>query len=295
VKLYFLGPPKTFSEQAAQSIAADLPGATELCPAITLEEVARNLSHDGTSSPNLAVMAYYNYLEGLVQECLDLVYENGLTIIGARRIAIELSIGKSPGATSATRILSHPKALAQCSDFVRRNLPGLSLVPTSSTTVAAKSVLDGKADYAIASVSALEEYGLEVVATDIGNRRHGRQNFTEFFLVAPRAVDPPLGPKCHTVLAITPNQERPGVLAEILSQVAYYGLNILKIHSRPALERTDDPVESEPQMFYLEILAHPTSADLSKCIDALRYRFGATGGRFDSVRIIGGFVEPKLP
>lgn len=230
------------------------------------------------------VLAYYNFLEGLIQESVDLVYEHRLAILDACRLSIEFAIGGRGGDAAAT-IHSHEKALAQCSDFLKERFPNAVLKPVASTAEAARLVAESGSGLAIASRAALDENKLPVIAADIGNRRHGRRNFTDFLLVsaaAPDAPEYPHGGSYRTMVAITPRTERVGLLAEILAQFTFHNLNIAKIHSRPAI----DPIEMsiEPQMFYIEVISRADGEDLRRCADALDYRYGG-----HSVRVLGSF------
>src|SRR3974377_1113796 len=85
MRLAYLGPSKTYSEMAAILKAKTLPGQTELVPLASLEAVAKSLRSEASDRSDYAVMACYNFLEGLVQECLDLIYENHLSIVGSQR------------------------------------------------------------------------------------------------------------------------------------------------------------------------------------------------------------------
>jgi len=274
MKVFYLGPPKTFSERAAAALAA----GRELVPEANFQRVAQQAASDPDAAGG--VLAYYNFLEGLIQESLDLVYEHRLTIRNACRLPIELCIG---GARTGP-VHSHPKALAQCSDFLRDNFPDAALDAATSTAEAARIVKESGRGLAIASREALAEHGLTLLQADIGNRRHGRQNFTDFLLVSSAAsvAEPPQEGLYRTMVAITPRMERVGLLAEILAQFTFHDLNIAKIHSRPAI----DPIELsiEPQMFYIEVMSRADGEDLRRCAAALDYRYGE-----HSVRVLGSF------
>ena len=58
--------------------------------------------------------------------------------------------------------------------------------------------------------------------------------------------------------------DRVGLLADILGQIAFFGINLLKIHSRPALTDAYGPA---PQMFYIETDVAADSAELRLCIE----------------------------
>lgn len=282
MKVYYLGPPKTFSEKAAANLASSLGPSVELVPESNFQKIALST---GTNGPNVfGVFPYYNFLEGLIQESLDLIYEHSLSICGACRIPIEFAIGGAMSQLTQAPVYSHPKALAQCSDFLMDQLPNALINPVSSTAEAARQVRESERGLAIASRDALLEHGLHILTEDIGNRRQGRQNFTDFLYASPNI--PSIAPLCtdsfRVMVVITPRLERVGLLAEILAQFAFYELNVAKIHSRPAIDLVQ--IDIEPQMFYLEVVARPDSESLRRCSDALNYHFGN-----DAVRILGFF------
>ena len=90
------------------------------------------------------------------------------------------------------------------------------------------------------------------------------------------------------MVAITPQEDRPGLLAEILQIVANHNLNNAKIHSRPALDNVAMN-EIEPQMFYLEIMAHERQENFNTCIEALKSMLVTSTG---VVRILGSYGMP---
>ena len=285
--IVYLGPRNTFTEEAARLLAEKIGNSTTLKDSTSVEAVARSVAK---GESDLGVMAYYNYLEGLVQECLDLIYEQNLRIIGMQRLPIVFSVAGNT--ERAEEVYSHPKALAQCSEWLWKNCPESKQVAVASTAAAAQKVADTKRGLAIASTPALRSRDLEIIAEDIGNKKHGRANFTDFYLVAREngvAYDPTR--QYLTMVAITPHADRPGVLAEILEQVAYYNLNNAKIHSRPALDDVAIP-ELEPQMFYLEIMAHEQSDEMRRCIDALRFKLTPKGKNIEAVRVLGSYERP---
>lgn len=291
----YLGPACTFSERAARRLAERDGTDAELAPLTSIQAVARSVSPTPEQRAiDYAVLPYYNYLEGLVQESLDLIYEHRLTIIDAQRVAIDWAIGRYPGDRSTDCVYSHPKALAQCSEYLWQNVPHASLRDVASTAEAGRIVQSEKSGLAIASAEALRRFDLEIIAEDIGNRRHGKLNFTDFYLLSPsdhrESYDP--SASYFTMIAVTPYMDRPGLLAEVLHQVAYYELNNAKIHSRPAIDNVT--VDVDPQMFYLEMMCHKTSEPFVRCVDSLRYRLTPAGASADVVRVLGSYKRPTL-
>jgi len=285
-KISYLGPKNTYTVQATKMLAEKIREETELVDLVSLEAVARSIA---SCEADMGVMACYNYLEGLVQECLDLIYENNLRINGMQRLPIVLSLGAHRENTNKNEVYSHPKALAQCSEWLWSHYKNSKQIPSTSTAAAAQKVAEAKSGLAIASSGALEKCDLELVAEDIGNKKYGKKNFTDFYLVArENGQEYDEARRYLTMVAITPQVDKPGLLAEVLQQIAYYNLNNAKIHSRPALDNV--MIDNlEPQMFYLEIMDHQESNDLRKCIDLLRYKLTPKGRNIETVRVLGSY------
>lgn len=285
----YLGPENSYSEKAAHELIADNTAAFTPCP--TFQSIASRVSEDADSL-HRGVLPYYNFLEGLVQETLDLIYEYRLTILDVRRVKIVHCLGKFPNDREAHDVFSKSIALAQCSDYLQKHFPGIKRIAVDSTTEGARRVAREKTGLAISAIEALTSNGLEVIASDIGNKKHGRDNATDFYLVG---KDAPAIPKNDlrylTMIAVTPHVDKPGLLAGILSQVAYYGLNNAKIHSRPAIDQVDEI--ASPQMFYLEIVSRPDDENFIRCVDALRYHLTPRQKDIETVRILGSYRSPE--
>jgi len=285
MNLFYLGPENTFSHSAARKCAANLSPAPQLVPQVPLESVVTSLlESDDTST--LALVPYYNYLEGLVQETLDLIYERSVYIVGSQRLPVRLCLGGYPAGPGGS-VFSHHKALAQCSQYLQQHYPGSPLITTASTTAAARQVSETQAGLVIASREALEANVVPVLAEDIGNTKYGIANFTDFFLISTNPG--PLAPEEAqlTMVAITPHVDRVGLLQDILLQIAYHDINLAKIHSRPAIDRVENAGD-EPQMFYLEMVCGQDQERFTRCVDTLQYKFSQPGG-LDAVRVLGSY------
>ena len=292
--IHYLGPVGTFSEQAAKMLGGNMiamtpgqtPGDCSLIPQPTLARAITAIDAPDT----FAVVPYYNLIEGLIQETPDLIVEHKLIILAARQIPIRFAIGgfvpENAGATpnSAPNIdvpvYSHPKALAQCSAFLQARFPAATFHETTSTSQSVRHVLDKRHGLAIARRETLESLGVPILHTDVGNRQYARQNYTEFLLVGRKdhrlniTLQPAPESPIRTLIAVIPTVDRVGLLADILGQIAFFGINLLKIHSRPALADAFGPA---PQMFYLETDIAADSKELRLCIETLDMRLAKHG------------------
>ena len=290
MNISYMGPEGSFSHAAAIEAMRYTHEPVILSPAPNIGLVIRAVA-DARVQTTVGVVPYYNFLEGLVQEHLDLIFEFQLKILGLIRLPVVFSAGTfdDPPAV-AEEIYSHPKALAQVSDFIMQKFSNAKVVPVSSTSEAAQIVSEKRCGIAIASEAALKKFCVPIFAQNIGNVRHGRNNFTDFFIVQRQDIKEALNVMApnHTMIAITPSVDRAGLLAELLGQFHFYDLDIAKIHSRPALGVAVSP--EEPQMFYLEVKCAPSSEPLLRCIEAIRYKFRDAGHEAKAIRIMGSFM-----
>ena len=288
--IHYLGPAGTFSEQAAKILCCDMivqmskqtPEVCSLIPQPTLARAIAAIDVPGT----FAVVPYYNLIEGLIQETPDLIVEHKLEVFAARQIPVQFSIGGFLPDNTTTApladvpVFSHPKALAQCSDFLRTHFPTATIHETSSTSQSVRHVLDHRFGLAIARRETFDCLAVPVLHDDIGNRQYSRQNYTEFLLVGRKdhQLDVTSRPSPHshirTLIAIIPTVDRVGLLADILGQIAFFGINLLKIHSRPALADACGPA---PQMFYLETDIASDTVELRLCFETLNMRLAKQG------------------
>jgi prephenate dehydratase len=126
------------------------------------------------------------------------------------------------------KVLSHPKALEQCSYFFQKH-PWIEAVVHVDTAAAAAEIaaLKDPAYGAIASESAATIYGLEIIQKGIED---DPSNYTRFVTVAKEQSLDEHANKCSLVMQL---KHLPGSLAKALEQFADQGLNLTKIESRP--------------------------------------------------------------
>jgi prephenate dehydratase len=227
MRIAFLGPAGTYGEQAAIRLAA-LEGLTtpDLQPQVGIRAVVKALAEGGCDA---AVVPVENSVEGGVTACLDALWEHPeLCVARALVLPIRHALLGSGPIEGVSEVLSHPQALAQCSQWLADRLPAALQLPTSSTAEAARMVAGSRFRAAIASLQAAREHGLEVLAYPI-NDVPG--NCTRFLLLrrGERSLDGPLAS-----LAFSLHANQPGALLEALACFAHRALNMSRIESRPS-------------------------------------------------------------
>ena len=316
ITIHYLGPEGTFSERAVHDMAQMTfeEANRSVCEFVPHQTLSRAMAAvcDAADANAFAVVPYYNLIEGLIQETLDLLIERDLTVFSAMQLPVCFAIGgfvqKDALVVQTANVdwpviekvpvFSHPKGLAQCSTFLQQNLPAATWHESTSTSQAVKQVAEDRFGLAVARRETLEQSGLPVLADDVGNRLYSRCNYTEFLLVgrassaANIVSNETASLQQRTLIAVVPAVDYVGLLADILGQIAFFGINLFKIHSRPAPMDDDGPA---PQMFYLETDTPVDSPELRLCFETLEMRLAKQGninhnGKHCVVRVLGAYA-----
>ncbi len=212
---------------------------------------------------DFAMLPIENTTAGSINDTYDILGKTNLHIVGEEILKIVhcLLAVEPVDVTQIRRIISHPKALEQCTTFLSR-LPRCKVESYLDTAISAKKVLeDGDiAQAAIAGAHAADYYGLHVIANDIANQE---ENFTRFVVVSREPVKVDLQVPCKTSLMMVTSND-PGSLIECLNVLYKHGINMNKLESRPL------PHEPWRYSFYLDIEANNSDANVIKALNELK-------------------------
>lgn len=232
-RVAFLGPPGTFTEEALLT-QPDL-ASGELVAMRTMPDV---LDATERGEVDYGFVALENSIDGTVNESLDgLVFENDLLIQREVVIGVHLNLLVPPGMMLADvkRVVSFPKAIAQCRVFLSRELPDVEEVAATSTAEAVRlvGVERPAGTAAVGTALAASLYGLDVAVPDIEDHP---ENSTRFALVAPGAIPAATGHDKTSIVCFQ-HTDRPGSLHAILGQFSARNINLTKLESRPTKRR----------------------------------------------------------
>ena len=230
-RIGFFGPFGTFTEQALQT-QADLAQA-ELVPFRSVPDVLDAVANGDVDAGFVPIE---NSIEGTVNFTQDaLIFDYELLIQREVVLDIEHCLLARKGTTLADVTIVHsiPVATAQCSGWLRTNLPHADVQVANSTADAARTVgrigaeETGMAALAPANAAAL--YGLEVIARDIADHAG---NQTRFVLVAREGIPASTGHD-KTGIVVFQRADEPGSLISILQEFAARRINLSLLSSRP--------------------------------------------------------------
>lgn len=249
----YLGPAGTFSHVAAKTHFGTAP---DLVPCASIDEVFRQAE---TGTADFAVVPVENSTEGAVGRTLDLLLQTPLTICSEIVLRVRQNLlRKTNSLEGIARVYSHSQSLAQCQNWLARNLPGAARIPVASNAEAARLAANEPDACAIGPALAAEHYELEIVAPDIEDEAH---NATRF-LVLGKVTCAPTGDDLTSIVMSAPN--KPGAVHGLLSPIAAHGISMTRIESRPSrLARWE-------YMFYVDLLGHADEPKVAQVLKELK-------------------------
>lgn len=218
-------------EHGAYSEIAALTYNPSLTP-IPCTEFADVFKAVETGHLDFGIVPVENSLEGVVAQVNDLLVETNLKIVSELWIPIHHNLLALPGSNyrDMKSVYSHPQALSQCCEFIRRNK--LEPHPFYDTAGAAKMLAKEREEKAnsavIASALCAELYGLEIIKENIENHE---SNSTRFFVLAKNPSNEN-GNKCSIIFS---TKHEAGALFKILKIFSDADINLTRIESRRTL------------------------------------------------------------
>ncbi|QZY53640.1 chorismate mutase [Crassaminicella profunda] len=209
---------------------------------------------------NYGVLPIENSSTGGIAEVYDLLRQYGFYIIGEKCIKVEHHLLGMKGTKmeDIKEVYSHPQAFSQSSEFFKK-YEDLKLIPYKNTAMSAKLIKDEntKMKAAVASKKAAKLYDLDIIASNIN---YNKSNYTRFIIIG-KNLEMDLKANKISVVVATPH--RAGALYGILRYFAENNLNMLKIESRPMINK------SWEYFFYIDFEGNLNEEVVKKSIDLI--------------------------
>lgn len=229
-KVYYLGPEGSYSHLAVKKL---FPITKYLhFPKESFSEIRDTVLNGGDNV--IGVLPIENSITSNIHENVDTLYSQNFKIISEGYLNIKLNLIVYPGTKlgDIKKVISHPKALEQCTNFI--NINSLHPITAQSTSEAIKqiSTLKSHEIAAIGSIEGAKEAGLQILEEDIGNQKN---NQTRFIAVKKLNSNEEVKIKDgeNKVSLIFNAKHEVGSLAKILIKISDDGGNLTKIESRP--------------------------------------------------------------
>lgn len=192
----------------------------------TMEEVFDAVS-DGRA--DYGVLPFENSTTGAVTDVYDFVLKKDFYISNEILVKINQNLLANKGATlkDIKEVYSHPQAIMQSKAFL--NSLDAEVVPHLNTAMSAKMVAESKRKdiAAIAGENAAKIYGLNVLCPNIN---YNSSNYTKFVVITKNEEFSDKNNKISVILSL---EHKVGALGEIINIFTKYGINLLKLESKP--------------------------------------------------------------
>ena len=257
-QIFTLGPEGTFSDEAAQKIRRD---GVSITFTGTFAEALFKVTKDPES---VAVVPIENSVAGTVAQVQDSLVSNKLVITGEINLLIEYSLLANVAQEDVKLCFAHPQALEQSSKFLSKNLTisqnQLTRSNVDSGIQFLKAIKSNKeALAAIVPASFADSYPEWKVASGIQDYHN---NTTRFLVVKNRGKNEQHDfSRKKTSLFIEFQEDRSGLLYELLSVFNLFQINLCRLESRPA---KDTPWA---YVFYVDFY---NTENTKACLDAMQ-------------------------
>lgn len=266
MKVAFLGPEATFTHSAALKhfgSSADYAGF------VSIKDVF-NAVEKGEA--DYGVVPVENSIGGSVSYTYDMFMSSPLNIVAEVRDEIRHNLISKYRLQDIEKVYSHPMAVAQCREWLSKNLPDAEIIEVSSTAASVEAAKLYINSAGIGSEHAASHYGLGIVARNIQDKAN---NVTRFLVIG--KARPKRAPKCKTSIMFTAKNE-PGSLFKVLEPLKRHGINMTKIESRPGNTRNWDYV------FFVDFQGFAEDKEQAKALKEMQANTGF-------LRVLGSYPE----
>lgn len=256
LKVAYFGPAGTFTESAAKKHFGSAPTFT---PYLTIDDVFRAVE---SGQVDYGVVPIENSTEGSVGRTLDQMLTSPLMICGEVNLRIHQNLMTRAAALGeARKLYSHAQSLAQCHEWLNRNLPNVPRVPVASNAEAARMAAADPEACAIAGEAAARLYELNILAANIEDDPN---NTTRFVVLSSHDAGPSGVDKTSFVCSA---QNKPGAVHDLLTPLKQHGVSMSRFESRPARGFGNSRWE---YVFFVDIDGHRGDARVATALDDLR-------------------------
>jgi prephenate dehydratase len=276
LKVAYLGPPGTVSDEALTAAAPDAEGV----PLSSLRDVVLAV-HEGRIERALAPVE--NALEGGVDPVLDCLALEAQDVVMTGEVVQPVSYCLAAGSELAlediTMVLSHPQALGQCRQWLAAHVPGAAVVPAASTADAVRAVAGDTTGTraAIGPRLAARRYGAVMLAEDLEDDPGNATRFAWLQRIEAAPPPPADGPAKTALIFWGAGSGSPGWLVSCLAVFAFAGVNLTRIESRPLRRGMGE------YMFFLDLVGSMGDAAVSGAVRDLHKHA-------EVVRVLGSFA-----
>ena len=252
LKVSYLGPQSTFSHQATLKLFGS---KADFIPIKRLADVIEEAEKQRV---DFAVVPIENSNEGSVNTTLDELVDTNLKVVNEITLRVSHCLLSKTSMDKIKVVYSHHQALAQCGNWLHKNLPNAEIFPVNSTAQAAQLASKNTKAAAISSELASEIYKLNVLAKSIED---SKDNWTRFFVLGRNLSGKTGNDKTSIIFTI---KDKVNTLYNILSEFSKNNINLTKIESRPTKKKVWQYI------FFIDFEGHINDKKVADTIEKIK-------------------------
>ncbi|MDH3347399.1 MAG: prephenate dehydratase [Desulfobulbaceae bacterium] len=235
----YLGPEATFTHLAGVKYFGH---SAKYKSMESIDDVFQEVQKERT---RYGIVPVENSIEGAVFSTLDSFLKYNVKICGEVHLPITHNlVCQSGNIEDIKTVASHSQPLAQCREWLKKNMADIPTLPVFSTSAAAQMAAKDPSVGAIASSLAIKTYQLQEVVKGIEDYKG---NTTRFLVLGNHSPSRSGHDKTSLLLGL---MDRPGALNEVLTVLSAKGINLGKIESRPIKGK------QWKYLFFIDLLGH---------------------------------------
>ena len=207
-----------------------------------------------------AVIPFENSSTGAVIDVYDLLISYDYYIVGEVLVRVNHNLMAKEGVKleDVREVYSHTQAFMQSKEYLDKF--SFKQIPYKNTAISAKFVSESDRDdiACIASETAAKLYGLKILEHNIN---YNKNNYTKFIVLAKSDITEDKSDKISMVIKL---DNTPGQLHNLTGLFASYGINMVKIESRPDIT---NPFE---YIFFIDIMGNISDKNVRDAIEKIK-------------------------
>ena len=226
---------------------------------------------------SICVLPIENSIQGIVRETIDNLLKNEdlkIRIQGEISLPIKhLLLAKTSDKNEIKKIISHPQALAQCSNNLHKKYNEIELGDVSSTSYAAQKAFETEdcSLAAIANETCAKMFNLNVLDDDLNDED---DNKTRFYLLGREEIKEKHSKGKTAIILSTKNKS--GALCDVLQILKKHDINLTYIDSRPSKRKLGE------YLFFMELDGFEHDYKIKIALEEL-------ASYVDFIKILGSF------
>jgi prephenate dehydratase len=206
-----------------------------------------------------------NSYAGRVSEIHDLLQKHEVSIVAEHffMVAHNLCVIKGAKLEDVSEIISHPQALSQCQNNLRKIKAKITEFSNTAKAAEFVALTNDKSKAALCSKDAAQIYGLEVVQENMQDL--GNNNITIFIVIAKNQIDADVNIAPVITALLFTIRNIPGSLYKALGGFATNGVSLVK------LESYIPGGVSKQAKFFVSIEGHPSQRNVALALEELGF------------------------